>query len=248
MLGWGISALLSLETPAYIAMLLLAACPGAPFGVKMVMNARGHVVKGASLQVLLAVVGTFTFPIVANAMIGAAGLGDDFSLPVADLIKTVAVLQLIPFGLGIAVRHWTPETADKWRPPVTQISNYALMLTVVLALLGTWRMMIESLGTFVLLAGVIFSVVIIVVGWFMAVGGKPTRISTSMIEPVSNTGPVYAAVAIGFNNDPAILSATTMLLFVQVFVAVFVASYLGKKQPTTEEASITEASTPMESS
>ena len=70
----------------------------------------------------------------------------------------------------------------------------------------------------------------------MAVGDRPTRIATSMIEPVSNTGPVYAAVAIGFDNDPALLSATTMLLFVQVFVAVFVASYLGKKQPASEEA------------
>jgi BASS family bile acid:Na+ symporter len=68
-------------------------------------------------------------------------------------------------------------------------------------------------------------------------GGRKTRIATSLIEPVSNTGPVFAAVAIGFSNDPAILSATTMLLFVQVFVAVFIASYLGKKdQPEPEEA------------
>ena len=34
------------------------------------------------------------------------------------------------------------------------------------------------------------------------------------------------------------LSTTTMLLSVQVFVAVFVASYLGKKQPASEGASV----------
>jgi BASS family bile acid:Na+ symporter len=237
LVGWGTAELLSLETPAYVAMLLLAACAGAPFGAKMVMTARGNVVTGASLQVLLAVIGTFTFPIIANFMISAAGLGEDFSLPVADLIKTVAFLQLLPFALGIAVRHWTPETAEKWNPPVTQVSNYALLIVVALALLGNWRTMIESLGTFTLLSGTIFTVVMLIVGWFMTVGDRSTRIATSLIEPVSNTGPVFAAVAIGFNNDPQILSATVMILVVQTFGAVFAASYLGKGQPAPEEAS-----------
>jgi BASS family bile acid:Na+ symporter len=63
------------------------------------------------------------------------------------------------------------------------------------------------------------------------------RIATALIEPVSNTGPVFAAVAIGFNNDPQILSAVVMILVVQTFGAVFIASYLGKKdQPEPEEA------------
>jgi BASS family bile acid:Na+ symporter len=47
LVGWGAAELLSLATPAYIAMILLAACPGAPVGAKMVMNARGNVVTGA---------------------------------------------------------------------------------------------------------------------------------------------------------------------------------------------------------
>ena len=113
----------------------------------------------------------------------------------------------------------------------------ALMLTVVLVLLGTWRMMLGSLGTFVVLAGVAFSVIIILVGWFMAVGDKPTRVATSLIEPASNAGPVFAAVAIGFNNDPQILAAVIMIFIVQIFGSVFSASYLGRNQRAPEGAS-----------
>jgi len=56
LIGWAAAELFSLETPAYIALVLLAACPGAPLGVKWVMAAKADVVTGAVLQVILAVV------------------------------------------------------------------------------------------------------------------------------------------------------------------------------------------------
>jgi BASS family bile acid:Na+ symporter len=236
LVGWGTAELLSLETPSYIALLLLAACPGAPMAAKMVMAARGNVVTGASLQVVLAAIGSITFPIVANLMIGGANLGDDISLPVGELIMTVAFLQLVPFAAGIFVRHWAAESAANWNPPVTKVSTYALMIVIALALLGSWRTLIDLIGSMTLLAGIIFPVVMILIGYFLAVGKKGTRIATSLIEPGSNAGPVMAAVAIGFNNDPAILGATVVLIFLQIIVMVFVASWFAKGQPAPDDA------------
>jgi BASS family bile acid:Na+ symporter len=109
LVGWWLAEVFALATPAYIAMLLLAA------------------------------IGSITFPLVTNFMITGAGSGEDISLPVADLIKTVAFLQLVPFVGGICVRHWMPETAKEWNPPVVKVSGYALMIVIVLALLGSWR-------------------------------------------------------------------------------------------------------------
>ena len=60
LVGWGTAAVLSLAVPAFIAMLLLAACPGAPFGAKLVMTARGDLITGATLQVLMAAIGSIT--------------------------------------------------------------------------------------------------------------------------------------------------------------------------------------------
>jgi BASS family bile acid:Na+ symporter len=235
LVGWGTAALLSLAVPAYIAMLLLAACPGAPFGAKLVMTARGDVITGATLQVVMAAIGSITFPIVANFMIGAAGLGEDISLPVLDLVKTVAVLQLVPFVLGIAVRHWSPETAKKWNPTVTQISTFTFVIVLALALLGSWRTLIDLIGSRTLLAAVIFAVVMLVVGYFVAVGSKETRSTVALLEPISNAGPVFAAVAIAFNNDPEILGAATGILLVQIIVGTIVASYFAKGRPAPEE-------------
>ncbi len=237
LVGWGAAELFALSEPDYVAMLLLAACAGAPFGAQMVMKARGNVVIGASMQVVLAIIGGLFFPIIANFMITSAGLGEDFSLPVADIIKTVVYLQVFPFILGMAVFHWTPELAKEWRPTVGQVAKYSLMLVTVIGLLGSWRTMLESLGTFVLLAGILFVVIMLFVGWFMAVGDRETRVATSLIEPASNAGPVFAAVAIGFNNNPQILAAVIMIFIVQIFGSVFSAAFMGRNQPTPEGAS-----------
>jgi BASS family bile acid:Na+ symporter len=85
-------------------------------------------------------------------------------------------------------------------------------------------------------AGFLFPAIMVVVGWFMAVDGRKTRSATSLIEPGSNAGPVFAAVAIGFNNDPEILGTVTALIFLQIIVSVFAASYLGRGQPAPDEA------------
>ena len=236
LLGWGIAAGLSLETSAFIAMLLLAACPGAPMGAKLVMTSRGDVVTGASLQVILAAVGSVTFPITASLLIGAANLGDDIVIPVLDLIKTVAFLQLVPFAAGIAVRHWAPESAARWRPSVAQISSVTLLIVLVLAILGSWSTLVALIGSRTMLAGIIFAVVMLVVGYFLSMGDKVKRTSTALIQPLSNTGPVLAAVAIGFGNDPAILGAVVAMNLMQIIVGVFVASYMAKSRPAPASA------------
>ncbi len=234
LVGWGAAALLGLATPAFIAMLLLAASPGAPFGAKLIMTARGDLVTGATLQVVMAAIGSITFPLTANWLITTAGLGADISLPVLDLVKTVAVLQLVPFVIGMFVRNWSPETAKEWNPTVGRIASLTFMIVLVLALLGSWRTLIDLIGSLTILAAAIFSVVVLVIGYFMAVGNKETRSTVALLEPISNAGPVFAAIAIAFDNDPAILGAATGIIIIQIIVGLFVASYIAKGKPAPE--------------
>jgi BASS family bile acid:Na+ symporter len=241
LVGWGLAAIFSLGTASYIVMLLLAAVPGAPLGVKFVMSAKGDLTTAASLQVLLAVIGSFTFAPMANFMIGAAGLGEEFSLPVADLIRTVVLLQIVPFLVGMAVRHWTPERAVEWRPPTQQVANYTLLIVIALALLGSWRIILGLFGDFALLAQALFVVIVIALGYFLSTGDRSIRKATAMIEPGSNSGPVFAAIAIAFGNDPEILGIAVALIFVQIVVGTVVGSYLGKGDGEGEEGAPAEA-------
>ena len=112
LVGWATAELFNLSEPAYIAMILLAVVPGAPLGVKFVMGAKGDVTTGATFQVLLAVVASFTFAPTASFILDAASVGEAVSMPVADLLKTVVFLQVLPFTVGLLIRHWN-EKADR---------------------------------------------------------------------------------------------------------------------------------------
>ena len=231
LVGWGLAELFSLDNPAFIALVLVASVAGAPLGVKFVMSAKGDLTTGAVFQVLLAVVASFTFAPTANLIIDAADLGEDVSLPVADLIKTIVFLQVLPFVVGLLIRHWNEKSAAEWNEFAKKVSGPTFLIVVVLALLGSWQTIIDLLGDRVLIAGALFPVIMIVVGWFLSTGDYGTRSATALIESGSNSGPAFAAVAIAFNNDPEILGAMTVLIFLQIVVAAPIASWMGKDQP-----------------
>jgi len=228
LVGWGTAELFGLAVPAFIAMVIVASIPGAPLGVIFVQKAKADVSTAATLQVLLALVGSFTFAPTANLIIEAANLGEEISLPVGDLIKTIAFLQILPFTVGLLIRHWNEKGALEWNAFAKKITGPGLLAVVVLALLGSWQMIIDLIGARVLLAGVVFTVVMIAIGYFVSQGDYQTRAATALIEPNANAGPALAAVAIAFKIDPAILGAMTALLFMGLVISAPIGTWLGR--------------------
>jgi BASS family bile acid:Na+ symporter len=68
------------------------------------------------------------------------------------------------------------------------------------------------------------------IGYFLSTGTTTLRRTTALLEPCSNSGPAFAAIAIAFNNDPAILGAATAILMMQIVIGIVTASYLGKEK------------------
>ena len=91
-------------------------------------------------------------------------------------------------------------------------------------------MIIDLIGDRVIIAAAVFVVVMIAIGYFASVGGYRTRAATAMIQPGSNSGPSFAAVAIAFGNDPAILGAVVAILFVQIILSAPIGTWMGRDQ------------------
>jgi BASS family bile acid:Na+ symporter len=229
LIGWGVAEALSLSTSGYVALILVACSPGAPFGVKLILAQKGDLVKGSTMQVALAAVGSVTFALTANAIFSSSGTGD-ISLPVGDLIKTVVVLQLIPFGVGLMLNTWTPETAEEWRPYALRASALSFPAVLVLAMLGSWEQLVDLLGSSVLLAAALFSALSFGAGMLFSPGPMLTRTTMAAVAPMRNAGPVMAAVGVAFGNDPAILAAVTGVALVSLVVALCLNTYVAKSR------------------
>jgi bile acid:Na+ symporter, BASS family len=239
LLGWGVAAAFGLSTAATVALLLVASSPGAPFGAKIAMLQRGDVLTGSTLQVVLAAVGSVTFPLTANVLFGWAGLGGDLSLPVADLIRSVAILQLVPFGIGLSLRRWAELVATTWEPVTQKVSSLSFLGVLVLGIGSSWEQIVSLLGSRTLLAGAVFTVLAAIAGGVLATGPSVRRTTLAGIAPLRSAGPAFAAVAIAFESDPEILAALSGLLLVGLVLCIPAAARLAATRPAPAQPVVT---------
>ncbi len=230
LLGWGLAALFHLTTAPFIALILTASSPGGPFGAKLGMVQHGDITTGAAMQVLLAAVGSITFGITANSLLTAADVGGGISLDVGALVRTVAVLQLVPFAIGLLLRHYTTDTAVAWHPATVKVSNVTFLIVLAGMLLGNWSDVVALLGSRALLAGFLFSALGFGFGTLLATGSPARRTTMGAVTAVRNAGPALAAIGIAFDNQPAILGALAAVLLSGLCAAIPIAAALGGRR------------------
>ncbi|WP_329293412.1 hypothetical protein [Streptomyces sp. NBC_01455] len=230
LLGWGIGALFSLPSAAFIALVLVASSPGGPFGAKLAMVQSGDVVAGAAMQVLLATVGSLTFAPTVNGILTAADLGKDISLDVATLVRTVALLQLVPFVIGLLLRRYAAPTARSWHPAAAAVSNVTFLIVLAGMLLGNWSDVVALLGSLALLAGFVLAAAAFAVGTLLATGPSVRRTTMGGVAAVRNAGPALAAIGIAFGDQPAVLGALAAILLSGLAAALPIATVLSGRR------------------
>ncbi|GIG00988.1 bile acid:sodium symporter [Catellatospora citrea] len=230
LLGWGLGALLHLAAAPFIALILIASSPGGPFGAKLGMIQRGDVTTGAAMQVLLAAVGSVTFALTANLLLTAADVGGGISLDVGTLVRTVAILQLVPFAIGLLLRHYTADTALAWHPATVKVSNVTFLIVLAGMLLGSWKDVVDLLGSRALLAGFLFAALAFGLGTLLSTGSPARRTTMGAVTAVRNLGPALAAIGIAFNDQPAVLGAVAAILLSGLCAAIPITAALARRR------------------
>jgi len=235
LLGWGIGTLLGLPSASLVALVLVASSPGGPFGAKLAMVQNGDVVAGAAMQVLLASIGSLTFAPTVNGILSAADIGTNVSLDVGVLVRTVALLQLVPFAIGLLMRRYATPTAQSWQPTAAAVSNITFLIVLTGMLLGNWRVVVGLLGSLSLLAGFLLAAAAFGVGTLLATGPSVRRTTMGGVASVRNAGPALAAIGIAFDDQPAILGALAAVLLSGLAAALPIATVLSSRRqaPTT---------------
>ncbi|MER5358576.1 hypothetical protein [Streptomyces sp. NPDC002785] len=230
LLGWGVGALFGLPAAPFVALVLIASSPGGPFGAKLAMVQDGDVVAGAAMQVLLATIGSLTFAPTVNGILTAANVGNSVSLDVAALVWTVALLQLVPFAIGLLLRRYATPTAREWHPTADAVSNVTFLIVLAGMLLGSWRDVLALLGSLALLAGFVLAVAAFAVGTLLATGPPVRRTTMGSVAAVRNVGPALAAIGIAFDNQPAILGALAAVLLSGLAAALPIATVFSRRR------------------
>ena len=127
LLGFLLASMVPIDPELAVGIVLLTACPGGPTSNLITYLARGNVALSISLTALSSVITVFTIPLVINLAMGRfLGETATLQLPLLTTVLQIAVITIIPVGLGMLVNHYRPRTAAQIERGVKWLSLFLL--------------------------------------------------------------------------------------------------------------------------
>ncbi len=205
---------------------ILASCPGAPFGPPITAIARGNLAVSTALMIILAGSSAIAAPFLLSVLLPVVSRGETLRIDAARIGGTLLLVQLVPLCVGLAVRQWFPILAGRLQNPARLVGR-VLGLTVIGAILVTQFRMLMAIrpaafgGMFTLLIASLAS------GWFAGGPDRGGRKAVALATSLRNVG-VGLVIATGsFAGTPAV-SAALAYGIVEIVGSLLVAMMWGR--------------------
>jgi BASS family bile acid:Na+ symporter len=192
--------------------LILAVCPGAPYGPPVTALAKGNTAVAVGIMVILAGSSAIVAPILLHYLLLLVSAGESGEVDALRIVTTLLVTQLIPLCVGVAVRQWRPRLANRLQKPANWASKILNLLVVGLILVAQFHLLTDIrprgfVGMLVLLLASWAS------GWLLGGSDLATRKAMTLTTSLRNVG-VGLVIATGaFGGTPAVTAALVYGLF-----------------------------------
>ena len=97
--------------------LILAVCPGAPFGPPCTKLAKGNVAVAVGLMVLLAGSSAVAAPLLLRLLLPCLSGDGTLQVDAVKIVATLLLTQLLPLCVGLCLNHWWPRLAERLQKP-----------------------------------------------------------------------------------------------------------------------------------
>ena len=208
----GLLLLFDAHPMAAAGFLILGVCPGAPYGPPFAALAKGNVAVAVGLMVLLAGSSALVAPLLLHYLLPLMSDKEPLQADAAQIATTLLVTQLLPLGVGVAVRQWRPRLAEWLQKPAGLVSKGLNLVTVGLILIAQFDLLREiRLRAFV--GMLVLLIASWVAGWLL--GGKDlaTRKTMTLTTSLRNVGVGLVIATSTFANTPAVTATLVYGLF-----------------------------------
>ena len=206
--------------------LVLAVCPGAPFGPPFAGIARANVSVAVGLMAILAGSSAIISPVLLRVLLPQVAGGEAPRIDVIGIVSALLVTQLLPLLLGLLVRHRYPQLAERLLSPLELISKI-LSLSAVALILGTQFPMLAEIRPRGFVGMLILLAASLLIGWFAGGPGNDTRKTMALTTSLRNVGVGLVIVTGNFAGTPAV-SAALAYGIVEVLGSLLLALWWGR--------------------
>lgn len=214
---------LSLDEPLRVGLLLCGVAAGAPFLIKLAELSKGNMPFGVGLMVVLMVITVGYMPVVLPTLL------EGVSVDSWKIAQSLIVLMLIPLAIGLLVRAQLESIAARVLPAVAFISTISMVLVVVLTTAAHFKSVLGVLGTFGILAAIVFTAVCIGIGWLLGGPAADTRSVLALGTAQRNTAAALVVAGQNF-DDPNVVVMITVVLIVSFAMLMPIAGVFARKR------------------
>jgi BASS family bile acid:Na+ symporter len=212
--------------------LILAVCPGAPFGPPCTRIAKGDVAAAVGLMVILAGSSALAAPVLLHFLMPLVSPNESLQVDAVKIVNTLLLTQLFPLCVGLCLRRWWPGPVQRLQR-LANIAGAALgLLTIGLILVVDFPLLkeIRLRGYGGMSALLIASWV---VGWLLGGPGHDSRKAMTLTTSLRNVG---VGLVIAGSNFPGTAAVTAALAYglLEILGSVLLAVWWGRQARAKE--------------
>jgi bile acid:Na+ symporter, BASS family len=164
---------------------LMAISPGAPVALRRAIQAGAGVGFAPTLHLAIVMLAVVTIPI--SVMITSWIFSVRFAVSPLDVARQVFFAQLLPLGIGAALRAWRPVMAARLESRLAAISNLMLLALAVLCVVALGPRF-AAIGWAAFIAGVGLTLCALVAGAVFAGRDASVRPAAAIAAAMRNPG------------------------------------------------------------
>jgi len=186
--------------------LVLAVCPGAPYGPPFAGIARANVPLAVGLMAILAGTSTIISPALLNVLLPWVSGGEGPQIDLMGMLGALLATQLLPLLVGLTVKHRRPQLADRLLAPLEFVSKL-LNLSVAVLILGSQFHMLAGIPMTAFAGMLILLIASLVIGWLAGGPERDDRRTMALTTSLRNVGLGLVIVTGNFAGTPAVSAA-----------------------------------------
>jgi BASS family bile acid:Na+ symporter len=210
--------------------LVLAVCPGAPYGPPFAAIARANVPVAVGLMAILAGTSTIISPALLHVLLPLVSGAEAPQIDLVGMLGALLATQLLPLLLGLVVRHRRSQVADRLLAPLELVSKL-LNLAVAGLILGTQFRMLAEIPVAGFAGMLILLFASLAIGWLAGGPERDDRRTMALTTSLRNVGLGLVIVTGNFAGTPAV-SAALAYGIVEVLGSLVAALWWARRAPT----------------
>ena len=190
--------------------LILAVCPGAPYGPPLTALACGTTATSVGLMVILVGSSVVLAPLLLSVLLPLTTGGAELRVDPLGMLAAIMATQLFPLCCGLAISHRRPNMAARWLSPAVAISKVLNAGALAFILTSQFPRLLDVVRPGGILAMLVLLGVSLGAGW--SAGGQRSgdRRAVALTTAIRNVGLGLMITAGAFAGTPA---ATTVLIY-----------------------------------